>query len=227
MELLVLDANLRDGSVKASAVRKQGFVPGVCYGKGFESKPVKIEYQSFRKLFREVGSSQVFNLNIDGETVPVLIQEIDYHPLTDQFDHVDFMQVNMKVKVDATVPIEVVGQSPAIKNFNAVISTAKQEIEVRCLPMDIPREILVDVSGLENIGDSISVADLKIDDSVEVLEDPEDTVLSITAVEEYKEIEAEVPDELKEEEATAAEGEKDGSEDKKDDEDGEDKKSDE
>lgn len=227
MELLVLDANLRDGSVKASDVRKQGFVPGVCYGKGFESKPVKIEYQSFRKLFREVGSSQVFNLSIDGEKIPVLVQEIDYHPLTDQFDHVDFMQVNMKEKVDATVPIEIVGQSPAIKNFNAVISMAKQEIEVRCLPMDIPREIVVDVSSLENIGDSVSVGDLKIDSNVEILEDLEDTVLSITAVEEYKEIEAEVPDELKEEEGAAADGEKKDDDDKKEAEDEGDKKSDE
>jgi large subunit ribosomal protein L25 len=157
-------------------------------------------------------TTQVINLNIDGEKVPVLIHEIKYNPVTDTFHHIDFLQIDMKKKVDATVPVEVTGVSPAVKNFNAVLTIVKHEIEVRCLPMDIPHEILVDVSALENLGDAVHVGDLKLGDKVELLSDPEETLVSVNAVEEYVENVAEVPEELKAEptaaEGAAAEGEK-------------------
>ncbi len=92
MELLVLDAKLRDGSVKPSNLRKDGFVPAVCYGKEFESKSVQVEYQAFRRLFRNAGNTQVFNLVVDDEKIPVLIQVIDYHPVTNKFNHIDFLK---------------------------------------------------------------------------------------------------------------------------------------
>lgn len=206
MELLVLDAKIRDSKVKAQKLRNQGIIPAVCYGRGFENRVVGVAYQDFRKLYIETGSTQVFNLNVDGEKVPVLIHEITYHPMTDRFDHIDFLQIDMKKKVTATVPVEIVGIAPAIKNFNCIITMVKQEIEVECLPMDIPHEINVDVSKLENIGDTIYVKELNLGDKVAVLDDPEAPVVSVNAVEEYKEEVAMVPDELKVEPAAGAEG---------------------
>lgn len=211
MELLELDAKIRDGKESPSQLRNTGMIPAVCYGKGFENRSIQVEYQAFRKLYREVGETQVFNLNVDGKKLPVLIHEIGYNPLSDRYDHLDFLQIDMTQKVTTMVPVEMVGNAPAIKNFNAVITMVKQEIEVRCLPMDIPHEINVDVSKLENIGDVIYVNELKLGDKVEILDDPEEPILSISAVEEYKEEVVEVPEEMKAEEAAAgAEGEKAG-----------------
>lgn len=206
MELLELEAKIRDGKLSADSLRKAGQIPAVCYGKGFENRPIQVEYQAFRKLYREAGETQVFNLNVEGKKLPVLIHEISYNPLSDLFDHVDFRQIDMTQKVTAMVPVELVGSAPAIKNFNAVITMVKQEIEVECLPMDIPHEINIDVSRLENIGDVVYVKELQLGDKVEILDDPEEPILSISAVEEYKEEVVEVPEEVKAEEGSAAEG---------------------
>jgi large subunit ribosomal protein L25 len=221
MELLVLDAKIRDGKVSPNQLRRQGIIPAVCYGKGFENRTIAIEYQNFRKLYKETGTTQVFNLKVDKDTVPVLIHEISYNPLSDRYDHIDFLQIDMKKKVTATVPVEVTGLSPAVKNFNAVITMVKQEIEVKCLPMDIPHEITIDVSKLENIGDTVYVKELNLGDKVEVLEDPEEPVVSVNAAEEYKEEVAEVPEELKTEPVAGAEGEKAAAEGEKGGEEGE------
>lgn len=209
MELLVLDAKIRDANGKASVLRSNNLIPSVCYGRGFQNRSLAVGYQEFRKLFTKAGSSQVFNLNVDGEKVPVLVQEVAYNPMTDRFDHIDFLQIDIKKKVTATVPVEITGLSPAVKNFNAVVTVVKHEIEVNCLPMDIPHDVTIDVSKLENLGDSVHVKDLKLGAAVEILDDPEDTLVSVNAVEEYKENEAVVPDALKVEptaEGAAAEG---------------------
>lgn len=209
MELLVLDAKIRNTKGKAKALRRNDLIPAVCYGRGFQNRSLEVAYQAFRRVYRETGSSQVFNLNVDGEKIPVLIHEVGYNPVTDRFDHIDFLQIDMKKMVTATVPVEIEGVSPAVKNFNAVVTIVKHEIEVKCLPMDIPHEIKIDVSKLENPGDSVHISDLKLGDKVEILDDPEETLVSVNVVEEFKEEVAEVPDALKAEptaEGATAEG---------------------
>lgn len=222
MEMLVLDAQTRDTSKKVNNLRKENIIPAVCYGKGFKTHNLQMEYQSFRKIYKVASTTQVVNLNLNGEKLPVLIHQIDYNPVSDRFDHVDFLQIDMKKMVTASVPVEVVGVSPAVKNFNAVVTIVKQEIEVRCLPMDIPHEISIDISKLENLGDAIHVSDLKLGDKVEIIDEPETTLVSVNAVEEFVEQAVEVPDELKVDaaasgaEGAAAEGEKaDAKEEKK------------
>ncbi len=203
----VLDAKVRDMMKKAKTFRKENLIPSVCYGKGFESRNIQVEYQAFRKVFKEASTTQVLNLNVDGKKLPVLIHQVDYNPVSDRFDHVDFLQIDMNIKVTATVPVEVVGVCTAVKNFGAIVTVVKQEVEVKCLPMDIPHEITVDVSTLENLGDSFHIKDLKLGDKVEILDDLEETLVSINAVEEFVEQVVEVPDELKVDAAAApAEG---------------------
>jgi len=158
----VLDAQVRDMTKKAKTFRKMNLIPSVCYGKGFETRNIQVEYQAFRKVYKEASTTQVVNLNVDGKKLPVLIHQIEYNPVSDRFDHVDFLQIDMSKKVTATVPVEIVGLSPAVKNFNAVVTVVKHEVEVKCLPMDIPHEITVDVSTLENLGDAIHISDLKL-----------------------------------------------------------------
>lgn len=205
MELLVLEAKVRDGKTSADSLRKQNIIPAVCYGKGFQNHSVTVEYQAFRKAFKQASTTQVINLSVDGKKLPVLIHEIDYNPVSDRFRHIDFLQIDMNKKVTATVPVVVVGEAPAVKNFSGIVSIVKHEVEVNCLPMDIPHEITVDVSKLENIGDSIHIKDIVFSDKVEVLSDLEETLVSINEVKEFVEQSVEVPDELKAE-ATTAEG---------------------
>lgn len=206
MELLVLEAKIRDKSVSAKILRRENMIPAVCYGRGFENRTLEVGYQAFRKVFRETGSSQVFNLDINGEKVPVLVHEVGYNPVTDKFDHIDFLQIDMKKVVTAMVPVEVEGVSPAVKNFNAIVTVVKHEIEVKCLPMDIPHEIKVDISKLENPGDAVHISDLNLGNKVEILDDPETTLVSVSVVEEFKEAVVEVPEDLKAEPVAAAEG---------------------
>ncbi len=204
MELLELDAQIRDKSANVKSLRQQRVIPAVCYGKGYENRSIGVDYQSFRKLFNKIGSSQVFNLNVDGQKLPVLVHEVSYNPMTDEFNHIDFLQINMKEEVTASVPVELVGESPAIKMYNAVVTLIKDEIEVRCMPMDLPPKIELDVTKLENIGDAIRISDLQLGNKVEILDDLEETLVSVSAVEEYKEEEVEVPDDIKAEPVVAS-----------------------
>lgn len=207
MEMLVLDAQIRDPKVSANFLRKTNLIPAVFYGKGEKSVSLQFPYQIFRKLFKVAGTTQVIHLMVEGKKQPVLIHDIQYDPLTDSFSHVDFLHVNLKVAVTAHVPVEIVGVPPAVKNFGGVLTIVKHEIEVKCLPMDIPHEIKLDVTNLEAIGDSIHVSDLKLGDKVEIFLNPEEVIVTVSApkvVEE--ELSTEIPEEIKAEPVVATEG---------------------
>lgn len=206
METIELVAHTRDLGAKNKALRRQKLIPAVCYGRGFKNRNIQVDYQAFRKAYKAASTTQIINLDVEGEKVPVLIHEITYNPMSDNFHHVDFLQLDLKKKVDAKVPVVLVGVSPAVKNFNGVVTLAKHEIEVRCLPMKIPHEITLDISTMENIGDVLHVKDLSLPKDVEILDELEDSVVSINAFVEYVEEVAEVPEELKAEPVAGAEG---------------------
>ncbi len=197
MSLVVLEAKIRELTNKAKDLRKQSLIPSVCYGKDFASINVQVDYHGFRKLFKKVSTTQVFNLMIDNKETPVLVHEMVFDPVTDRINHIDFLHVNMKEKITTSVPVETEGLSPAVKNFNATITVAKHEIEICCLPMDIPHGIKIDLSKFVNIGDAITVKDLNLGDKVEIIDDPGDVLVTVTEVEEFKEEVAEVPDGVK------------------------------
>jgi large subunit ribosomal protein L25 len=209
--MLVLDAQVRDTKNSPKYLRKNQLIPAVVYGKAEKSRALQLPYQAFRKLFRVTGMTQVFSLLVEGKKEPVLVHDIQYDPLTDTFSHVDFLHVNLKVAVTANVPVEVVGIAPAVKNFGGILTMVYQEIEVKCLPMDIPHEIKIDVSKLEAIGDSIHVSDLNLGDKVEIHLNPEDALITITTPKVVEELSTEIPEDIKAE-PTVAEG---ATEDKK------------
>lgn len=168
---------------KVKQLRKQGVLPANVYGKHIESVSIQVATKDFVKLFGEVGETGLITLELGGETRPVLVHEVSREPVMDMPIHVDFLQVNLKEKVTATVPIEFEGESPAEKEGTGIVVPQMREIEVEALPTDLPDHITVDVSGLNQEGDSITVSQLKIDrDKVELkVEDPEQIVVSIAA----------------------------------------------
>lgn len=182
METVTLEANTRDMKVTANALRNKRMIPAVFYGKKEESLPLQLDYQSFRKVFIKTGSNQVINLQIDGKKrTHVLVHDIQFHPLTGTIDHVDFLHVNLSEEVTTIVPVEVVGVSPAVKDLGGILTTVKHELKVRCLPMDIPHSVQVDVSSLETLGSAVHVKELTVSKGVQFLDNPDDAVVTVSA----------------------------------------------
>lgn len=179
MDTIVLEAKTRDTKVSPLYLRRTKRVPGVYYGHKEKSVAVDVDYQEFRKAFKKVGANQVLELSIDGKKKPVLIHEVQYNPLTDNYDHIDFLHVNMNEEITAQIPVVIVGVAPAVKNFSGVMTTLKHEIEVRCLPAHLPQTIEVDVSGLEQLHTSIHLKDLKLGEHVKIHGNPEDAVVIV------------------------------------------------
>lgn len=175
-------------------LRQEGFLPANVFGHGVDSLSIQVKAKEFAPIFDEAGETQVIYLQVETEKDPrpVLVSDIQYDPVTDQPLHVDFHQVNLKEKVTANVPFEIIGESPAVKDLGANIISMFSELEVEALPTDLPEKITADVSQLVAIGDVIKVSDLKVDRSkVELTEDPE-TVL-VTVVEQQAEEVAPAP----------------------------------
>ncbi|OQA04967.1 MAG: General stress protein CTC [bacterium ADurb.Bin400] len=181
----------KDRAESGSKTRQSGNVPAIMYGKGFEPKRISIDKTGFARLFREAGTSNLVDLSIDGEKpVKTLIQDVQYHPITLDVIHVDFLKVNMKEKIQTEIPLEFVGESKAVIEAEGVLITSKDAVEVECLPADLVPEIKVDISVLEDFEAVIRVYDIKTPAGIEILDEPEAVVAHIEPPRSEAEIEA-------------------------------------
>lgn len=181
---LSLVAVARDPKTDLRTIRgnadSKGSVPGVIYGKKCPSTPLSVDTSDLLRAFREAGFSHIIDLTLDGKKHRAIIHDIDVHPVTGTFLHVDFLAVSATDKLTVTVPITLVGESQAARD-GAIIDHVLEDIEIRCLPADIPAELSVDISKLEKVGDAIRVSDLSLDPKKhEILhhEDSEPVVLA-------------------------------------------------
>lgn len=172
---------------KVKQLRREGVLPANVYGKNLKSTAVQVPSDEFTKVFSEAGETGLVDLKVNGQEYPVLIHNVQTDPVTDQALHVDFLQVNLKEKVTAMVPLEFTGESPAEKSQEGIVVEQMNEVEVEALPTDLPEKITVDVSRLKKVDDAIHVKDLQVD--VELKEDPERIVVNVAppAVEEVEE----------------------------------------
>lgn len=166
-------------STRDKGEKKEGMVPAVLYGRGIENKILWVEENNFIKMEREAGRSVLIDLEIDGEKRKVLIHDFQKHPLTNRFIHIDFYQVKMDEEIEANVEIVFVGEAPAVKELGGVLLKTVDEVLVRCLPADLPKEIKVDLSTLKTFDDRIFVKDLNISDKVKIDLDGETVVASV------------------------------------------------
>ena len=180
---------------KVKSLRKEGLLPANIFGKGLKSKAIQVQEKEFYKAFKLAGETGVVEVRVKDETYPALIHNVQRNPVSDKIAHVDFHKVNLKEKIIAHVPINLVGESPAEKSGVGLILQTINEIEVESLPADIPHEIELDISGLSEIGQTIHVKNLKVDkEKVEIKNDPEEVVVSVQTAEMKEEPEqAEVP----------------------------------
>lgn len=156
---------------KVKKLRKDEIIPANVYGKKVKSLAVQVVEKELAPVFAKAGETGLIELDVEGERRPVLIHNVQYHPVTQQPIHIDFYQVDLKEKVVAKVPLQVVSEAPAVKDKLGVILNILSEVEVEALPADLPEKIEVDVKNLTTVGQTIKVADLKVSDKVKILTD--------------------------------------------------------
>ena len=164
-----LDAQVRavlGSGVKA--LRRQGVLPGVLYGKGLESLNLQIPLKDFSGVLKSAGESTLVYLNLVGKTYPTIIHDVVYDPVTDEVLHADFYKVRLDEKIKAMVQASFVGESPAVRDLGGIFIRNVNELEVEALPQDLPHEITVDISNLKNFGDQILVKDIKLESGVKL-----------------------------------------------------------
>lgn len=192
---------------KVKTLRRQGIIPAHVFGHKVKTEHVQVTESEFAKVFEKTGETGIIDLAIDSQKKPVLVKNVQMHPVTDEPLHIDFYQVNLSEKVKVNVPIEIVGESPAVHKKIGVLLTPVSEIEVEALPADLPENIQVDVTALDEVGKEIKVKDLKVDRSkIEVHADEELVVVQIgeLVTKEMEAVEAEVEAEQAEAAAEAA-----------------------
>ena len=159
MEKLALQSVPRDLTVKTSAIRSQKLVPAVVYGHALDPVHVSVGNSDFLRTFRKGGHTHLVDLAIDGKKHSVLIHDVQKHPVTGDFLHIDFFAVSAKEKINVAIPVKLVGTAPAVIE-GALIEQNLHEIDVKVLPADLIDVIEVDVSSLVKVGDVIHVSDI-------------------------------------------------------------------
>ena len=165
---------------KVKNLRKDGILPGNVSGKKIKSESVQVNFKEFEKVYKEVGETGLLTLEIGKEEKPVLVHNLQVNPVSDVPVHVDFLQVDLKEKVEAEVPVELTGESPAEKQAIGTVVQHLNEVKVEALPTDLPEKFIVDVSELVEVDQAIFVKDLKVDRSkVDIKNDGEEIVVKV------------------------------------------------
>lgn len=173
MEKIVLQAEPREiVGRKVKSLRRQGFVPAVIYGHGFESLPIQMPLKDFEKIYTEAGETTVVYLNVGGKEYPTIIQDVAKNPVSDELLHADFYKVRLDEKIKAEIPLNFIGESPAVRDLGGILVKNISEIEVEGFPQDLPHQIDVDTSSLKELKSHILVKDLPISGKLEVEADP-------------------------------------------------------
>lgn len=187
MEEIKLDVQIRKeiGSRKIKSIRREDFVPAVVYGGGKRGPTViKVDRRAYERIMKDHrGQSVVFHLNVlEGEKklrdYSAIVKEEQHHPVMDTLMHLDFQRISLTEVIEVKVPIEIKGEAIGVKKDGGSLDQPLRELDVVCLPTDIPKRIEIDVSEL-NVGDSVHVRDLALPAGVKTNHDEEAIILSI------------------------------------------------
>ncbi len=183
MEQIDLKAQVRKttGNGPARALRREGRIPAVLYGPKTDSMLLSIDLKEFEQIVKKANiGSVLLNLQIQNDktlTRPAMIKELQTHPPTGAFLHVDFYEIDMQRKITASVPVVTRGKSAGVE-AGGLLQIVRRELEVFCLPTAIPEAIEVDITGL-NIGDSIHVQEIPLPGDIEIPADVDYTVVTV------------------------------------------------
>lgn len=181
MENITLKAAIRKNiGKKVNALRKEGIIPAILYGHDTDNVNIEVPYNNFIKVLKSAGESTFVDLAVDEkEPVKVLIHDYQREPVSGNVSHVDFYKINMNESLHIRIAIEFTNEAPAVTALGGILLTNLEEIEAKCLPKDLVKNIEVDLSVLKTFDDSIHVKDLTIPEGIEVLANPDDTVAKV------------------------------------------------
>src|SRR5215470_12594629 len=185
-ETTLLEAQPRTPGNKNDArrVRRGGKIPGVVYGAGKNALSVSLDpRQVSRILHSATGHNTIFDLALDGERSKAMIVDWQYEPIKGSLLHIDVKRIAMDQKLRVNVPIELVGEPAGVKQQGGILEQIAREVEVECLPGDIPNAIELNVAELV-FGMVLRVADLPKSDKIKFLSDPEQPVAHIISIKE-------------------------------------------
>ena len=190
-----IEVQKRELSSKKSFVknlRKSDDIPGIYYS--HDSKE-SIPFMVTQKVLREAlkSDAQVYKINVGSKLRDVIIKSIQYHPMTEQVIHIDLYGVDMDTKVTVKVPISIIGQSIGVREEGGVLNQSLTELDIECLPSNIPQNIEVDISDLA-LGDTIRLGNINIADNLTLVGDSEMLIASIVAPAKQEEVVVESDD---------------------------------
>ena len=181
-----VEAKLREASDKNAArrLRTTGMIPAVLYGAKKDPRAITVDPKQILKILHSAtGHNTIFDINLEGEQAKAMVVDWQYEPLKGSLLHVDLKRIAMDQKMRLSVPVHTVGEARGTKEEGGLLDLVLREINIECLPMDIPSHITVDVTNLGH-GDAIRVADLPHSGTVKYLNDPDALVVHVTFVKE-------------------------------------------
>lgn len=188
MDFVELKANLREekGKELNKKLRNAGMVPGVVYRKGEATISLKIDSKSLAKaLHTDAGENVIIKLFVEGDKKKkeriVVIKEIQRHPVKDTLAHLDLNEISLTETLKVKVPLTAKGEALGVKQEGGVLQHVMWEVEVECLPTNIPDKIEIDITNLK-IGETLSIKDVPLPAGVKIMEDPESIVFSVEHV---------------------------------------------
>lgn len=217
--VMTIKAQSREGVGKrvAKQLRRQGKIPAIIYGEKKESIPISIELADLKAILKsEKGDNTVLKIHRDNIKVDAMLKEIQYDYLSDHIIHADFLRLDLEKPVTAWVPIVAKGEPIGVKVEDGIFDFITRDIQVKCLATKIPKEIVVEVSGL-HAGHSLKAEDLEVGEEIQLISDPHRVICAVISkakptAEEAAEVEEEVaeapaeePEAEKEEESTEEE----------------------
>ena len=182
MEKVVLKAQPRQVIGKqVRALRREGLLPAIVYGSHISPVAISLNFHDASLALAKISSSQLVNVDVDGASHTVLVRERQRNPVTSALVHVDFQAVSLTETLRVNVGLQFSGEAPAVTNYDGIVTVSLEELEVECLADDLVNYLEVDLSALDRIGDAIYVRDVPLPPRVQVLNDPDQMVVVITA----------------------------------------------
>ena len=166
---------------KVKALRRAGFIPVHYYGSGFESLTLQAAVSTLRKVVDEVGANIPVVVDVEGTAGSdiCLVREVQWHPVNGSLLHVDFMRVDVTELVIAEVPVVLIGQSEAVRELGGVIIQPFQTLPVEALPLNMPKDVAVDITSLLMFGDAVRVGDIALNKDFTILRDDDDLLVTV------------------------------------------------
>ena len=194
MEKITLKAVKRPEGLKANAVRSGGFVPVEYYGHGVSNISLDISYGDLRRAYKAAGSNTVIDLEIEGDSPKkVLVTRIDFDPVKDTISYAELINLRMDEEVTAKIPVRLEGVAPAVKDLGGILVQSLDELEISCLPGDLPHEFIVNIESLVDFSTTLHVSDVVVPAGVKILTELDAAVASVTAVQEEEVAPVEAP----------------------------------